>query len=30
MIRVLQVIGLLGYAGVKAVVMNYYRNVDTD
>lgn len=29
MIRVLQVIGSLGYAGVEAVVMNYYRNIDT-
>lgn len=29
MIRVLQVIGSLGYAGVEAVVMNYYRHVDT-
>ncbi len=28
MIRVLQVIGSLGYAGVEAVVMNYYRFVD--
>lgn len=28
MIRVLQVIGSLGYAGVEAVVMNYYRHVD--
>lgn len=28
MIRVLQVIGSLGYAGVEAVVMNYYRNID--
>lgn len=28
MIRVLQVIGSLGWAGVEAVVMNYYRNVD--
>ena len=24
--RVLQVIGALGYAGVEAVVMNYYRH----
>ncbi len=30
MIRVLQIIGSLGYAGVEAVVMNYYRNIDTD
>lgn len=30
MIRVLQVTGSLGYAGVEAVVMNYYRNVDKD
>lgn len=28
MIRVLQVIGSLGYAGVEAVVMNYYRHID--
>lgn len=28
MIRILQVIGSLGWAGVEAVVMNYYRNVD--
>ena len=28
MIRVLQVIGSLGYAGIEAVVMNYYRFVD--
>lgn len=28
MIRVLQVIGALGYAGVENVVMNYYRNID--
>lgn len=28
MIRVLQIIGSLGYAGVEAVVMNYYRNID--
>jgi glycosyltransferase EpsF len=25
--RVLQVIGALGYAGVEAVVMNYYRHI---
>ena len=30
MIRVLQVIGSLGYAGVEAVVMNYYRHIDRD
>lgn len=30
MLRVLQVVGSLGYAGVEAVVMNYYRNTDTD
>jgi glycosyltransferase EpsF len=30
MIRILQVIGSLGYAGVEAVVMNYYRNIDKD
>lgn len=29
MIRVLQVIGSLGYAGVETVVMNYYRYIDT-
>ncbi len=29
MIRILQVIGSLGYAGVEAVVMNYYRHIDT-
>ena len=28
MTRVLQIIGSLGYAGVEAVVMNYYRHVD--
>ena len=28
MVRVLQVIGSLGWAGVEAVVMNYYRHVD--
>lgn len=28
MVRVLQVIGSLGYAGVEAVVMNFYRNID--
>lgn len=28
MIRVLQVIGSLGWAGVEAVVMNYYRHVN--
>lgn len=30
MIRVLQVIGSLGYAGVEAVVMNYYRHIDIE
>lgn len=30
MIRVLQVVGSLGNAGVEAVVMNYYRNIDTE
>ncbi len=30
MIRILQVVGSLGYAGVEAVVMNYYRNVNKD
>lgn len=29
MIRVLQVVGSLGYASVEAVVMNYYRNINT-
>lgn len=29
MIRVLEVVGSFGYAGVEAVVMNYYRHVDT-
>ena len=28
MVRVLEIIGSLGYAGVEAVVMNFYRNVD--
>ena len=28
MIRVLQVIGSLGYAGVESVVMNFYRHID--
>lgn len=27
-IRVLQIIGSLGYAGVETVVMNYYRHID--
>jgi hypothetical protein len=30
MIRVLQVIGSLAYAGMEAVVMNYYRNIDKE
>lgn len=30
MIRVLCVVGSLGYAGLKAVVMNYYRHIDTE
>lgn len=30
MVRVLQVIGSLGWAGVETVVMNYYRAVDRD
>ncbi len=30
MIRVLQVIGSLGYAGVENVVMNYYRHIDRE
>ncbi len=28
MIRVLQVVGNLGYAGLETVVMNYYRHID--
>ena len=28
MIRILQVVCSLGWAGVEAVVMNFYRNVD--
>ncbi len=28
MLRVLQIVGSLGYAGLEAVVMNYYRNID--
>ncbi len=30
MIRVLQVVGSLGYAGLEAVVMNYYRHIDKE
>lgn len=30
MLRVLQVIGSLGYAGVEAVVMNYYRHINRE
>ena len=30
MVRILQIIGSLGYAGVEAVVMNYYRHVDKE
>lgn len=30
MIRILQVVGSLGYAGVEAVVMNYYRHINTE
>ncbi len=30
MIRVLQGVGSLGYAGVEAVVMNYYRYINTE
>lgn len=29
-IRVLQRVGALGYAGLEAVVMNYYRHIDRD
>ena len=29
MVRVLQVTGALGYAGLETVVMNYYRHMDT-
>lgn len=28
MIRVLQITGALGFAGVEMVVMNYYRHID--
>lgn len=28
MIKILQVVGSLGWAGLEAVVMNYYRNID--
>lgn len=30
MVRVLQLVGSLGYAGLEAVVMNYYRNIDRE
>ncbi|MBE6607646.1 MAG: glycosyltransferase family 1 protein [Ruminococcaceae bacterium] len=30
MIRVLHIVGSLGYAGLEAVVMNYYRNIDNN
>ncbi len=30
MIKVLQVVGSLDYAGIEAVIMNYYRNIDRD
>ncbi len=30
MIRVLQVVGSLGWHGIETVVMNYYRNIDRD
>lgn len=30
MVRVLQITGSLGYAGVEAVVMNYYRHIDKE
>ncbi len=29
-IRILQMVGSLGYAGLEAVVMNYYRNMDKE
>ena len=29
-IRVLHIVGRLGYAGLEAVVMNYYRHIDTE
>ena len=30
MLRILQIIGSLGYAGVEAVVMNFYRHIDKE
>ncbi len=30
MIRVLQVVGSLNYAGIESVIMNYYRNIDRE
>lgn len=30
MVKVLQIVGSLGWAGVEAVVMNYYRFVDKE
>ncbi len=30
MVRVLHIVTMLGYAGVEAVIMNYYRHIDTD
>ena len=30
MIRVLHIVGSLGHAGLEAVVMNYYRNIDAN
>ena len=29
-LRILQVHGSLGYAGVETVIMNYYRNIDRE
>lgn len=30
MVRVLNVVTSLGYAGVETVIMNYYRHINTD
>ena len=30
MVRILNIVTSLGYAGVEAVIMNYYRHIDTD
>ena len=30
MVRVLNVVTSLGYAGVETVIMNYYRHIDTN